>query len=196
MSTSRSEIFRDVTSELLRRGHRVRFRAEGDSMVPTIRGGEAILVEPVAPAELRQGDIALYRAKRGLTAHRVVRVETRREPVAFAIRGDAAGSADEWVEQGQIMGRVIAVEQNRRRILLDARRAKWSRSAWSCRLLLQGCAKRLLRGSTARPGHEGWLLALLVLTLASFVPAEAQVGIHAFSNPTSGSLLTSARREE
>jgi len=74
-SESPPDVFSDISAELLRRGARVRFRATGRSMQPTILEGEAITVEPVAPAAITPGDILLYRWKRGVIAHRVIRIE-------------------------------------------------------------------------------------------------------------------------
>ena len=42
----RSKVFLDVATNVLRSGYRMRFRAGGSSMWPTIRPGEAITVEP------------------------------------------------------------------------------------------------------------------------------------------------------
>src|ERR1700730_1036446 len=120
MTCARSELFLDLAAELLGRGHRVRFRAEGESMHPTIRGGEAIMVEPVPAGGLKNGDIALYRAQRGVTAHRLVRIEGQR----FIMRGDAPGSADEPVVQQQVLGKVVALERTGHRIDLRRRRVK------------------------------------------------------------------------
>lgn len=74
-SESPPDVFSDVSAELLRRGARVRFRATGRSMQPTILEGEAITVEPVATTAITPGDILLYRWKRGVIAHRVIRIE-------------------------------------------------------------------------------------------------------------------------
>src|SRR5215467_6556586 len=86
-----SKPFVDVVTELLSRGYRVRFRAEGASMRPTIRGGETITVEPAS--EVKMGDIALYRTDRGLIAHRVVGIQkgNGKAPI-FLARGEAGGS--------------------------------------------------------------------------------------------------------
>ncbi len=116
----KSELFLDVANDLLSRGHSVRFRAEGDSMHPTIRRGEAIVVEPVSAAGLRKGDVALYRAERGITAHRVVGVDVTR----LHMRGDAIASANEPVDRHQILGRVVLVEREGRRIDLTTMAAK------------------------------------------------------------------------
>ncbi|HKR00519.1 MAG TPA: S24 family peptidase, partial [Pyrinomonadaceae bacterium] len=67
-------MFLDLSTELLRRGYSVRFRPRGFSMLPTIRDGEAILVEPVEEEAIRRGDILLYRTERGVIAHRVVEI--------------------------------------------------------------------------------------------------------------------------
>jgi hypothetical protein len=52
-------LFADVSTELLRSGQGIRFRAPGRSMYPTIKEGETITVQPVAPSVVRRGDIIL-----------------------------------------------------------------------------------------------------------------------------------------
>ena len=68
MTASRSEVFLDIATDLLSRGYRVRFRAAGYSMHPTIRNGEVVIVEPAAAADLKKGDISLYQGGRGISA--------------------------------------------------------------------------------------------------------------------------------
>ena len=141
-SVPRSRPFVDVVAELLSRGCRVRFRAEGASMRPTIRGGETITIEPVS--EIKMGDIALYRADRGLIAHRVVGIRNGNgNAPLFLTRGEAAGSTEEAVEEQQVWGKVVAVERNGQSIDLGGRWAKlryrarsFARSAgrWGARL--------------------------------------------------------------
>jgi signal peptidase I len=107
--------FIEVVTDLLRRGHSVRFRARGGSMRPTIREGEAITVAPAPSHGIRRGDVILYRSARGVIAHRVVRVARRPNGTrAFVPRGDASQSRDEAVEETAILGRVVTVERNGR----------------------------------------------------------------------------------
>jgi signal peptidase I len=147
----KSGLFLEVAEDLLKRGHRVRFRAKGNSMHPTIRHGEAIVVEPVSAAEVKTNDIALYRTERGVVAHRVIRradpwvglTTTRDEAGAssgptFITRGDAAGDPDEPVSPEQILGKVVAVERRGRSIGLDTRRARTKN-------IIQVCALRCKR---------------------------------------------------
>src|SRR5262245_52432116 len=103
--------FVDVVTDLLRRGYRVRFRAEGASMHPTIRGGETITFGPVS--EITIGDIALYRTERGLIAHRVVGIRKGHgSAAALVMRGEAGGSTEEAVQERQVLGKVVTVERN------------------------------------------------------------------------------------
>ena len=50
-------------------------------MHPTIRDGEAITVEPVAPCAVKCGDILLYRGARRVIAHRVVAILNPRSSI-------------------------------------------------------------------------------------------------------------------
>ena len=104
-SESPPDVFSDVSAELLRRGARVRFRATGRSMQPTILEGEAITVEPVAPAAVTRGDILFYRWEQGVVAHRVIRIERTQGTAltqssvlspqsSFILCGDASLSCD------------------------------------------------------------------------------------------------------
>ena len=132
-----SATFLDISSGLLERGYRVRFRAEGWSMHPTIRDSEVITIASVAPSEIRKGDIILYRYRRGVVAHRVVRIEREaRATPMLVLRGDAADRCDAPVAPEQVLGQVLAVDRAGRRIDLAGR---WAR----VRRLLRLCGSRL-----------------------------------------------------
>lgn len=123
--------FVNLTGNLLWEGYSVRCRTYGMSMYPTIEDGEKVVVEPVAPAQIKRGDIILYRRHEGMIAHRVVRIartkQRGRSPQrCFILRGDASDSCDEPVEPERILGKVVAVEQCGRSIALDGMGAKIS----------------------------------------------------------------------
>jgi len=69
------QLFIDMSTELLRQGKNVRFQAPGQSMHPAIKEGETITVAPVAPFNIKRGDILLYLAGMKVIAHRVVRIK-------------------------------------------------------------------------------------------------------------------------
>ena len=102
--------FSDLCVALLRGGTPVRFAATGSSMSPAIRDGDWITVEPVPAEAVATGDVVLYSGARGLIAHRVLEA-CRAEGLAFLARGDARGSAGEWVSAAQLLGRVASVER-------------------------------------------------------------------------------------
>ena len=94
--------FENTVIDLLGRGIDVRFRATGDSMHPTIRCGEPMRVEPVGASELSRGDVVLARHTRGLTAHRIVRIDGAR----ITTRGDNCSDDDPDFGVAEILGRV------------------------------------------------------------------------------------------
>jgi hypothetical protein len=127
--------FLETVEELLRRGHAVRFQADGWSMHPTIRNGEVILVEPVGDRALRMGDVLLYRRSRSAIAHRLIRVrglaDGRRQ---LLLRGDAADSCDPLVHIDHVLGRVVAVERDGRTLPLGLLSRTWSPAyGWALR---------------------------------------------------------------
>ena len=130
---SPQHLFTDVSTELLRSGQSIRFRAPGRSMYPTIKEDETITVQPVAPSAIKMGDIILYRLERVVIAHRVVRMERGEEGGSrFIVRGDASGASDEPVQSGQVLGKVVSVERGGRSIDLYSRWAKMLRTAYVC----------------------------------------------------------------
>src|SRR5581483_789625 len=84
-----------VIEDVLDTGASARFRASGDSMLPTIRPGDLLEVERVNPAAIRRGDVVLARLSRGLTAHRIVRIFAKGEAIHFVMRGDNTPEDDE-----------------------------------------------------------------------------------------------------
>jgi signal peptidase len=107
--------FGDLSGELLSLGLGVRFRAPGTSMHPTIRHGDLITVEPVAPTNLKRGDIILYRIQSGLIAHRIVNIERRNGcGRTLILRGDASVSDDAPVKPEQVLGKVVCLKRNQR----------------------------------------------------------------------------------
>jgi signal peptidase I len=119
------QLFIELSTELLRQGQRVRFKAPGRSMNPTIKEGETIIIQPAAPSAVRKGDIILYSFENGFIAHRVVRILKRKgDASCFIMRGDASDSSDCPVSAQQVLGKVISVEREGRSIDLYSQRAR------------------------------------------------------------------------
>src|SRR6266851_5936415 len=114
-----SAVFGAVIEEALANGTVVRFRAEGNSMYPTIRDGEPITVAAVPAEQVVRGDVLLCRHGHRLLAHRVVGVTTHGTERFFELRGDAKVSCDSPVAAGAVVGRVVGVRRNGRVIPLS-----------------------------------------------------------------------------
>ena len=128
-----TDLFSDMIEETLKWDHSIRFRAPGDSMYPTIYDGDVVTVMPIETASITIGDIILYRHRSGVTAHRVKRIFKRSEKdslsalqgpqdrsssetLDFLLRGDAAINDDAPVSSEQILGKLVSIERNGRRI--------------------------------------------------------------------------------
>jgi hypothetical protein len=88
----------------------------GKSMRTTFRQGDCILYRQVRPDTLRTGDIVLYRTDPdpGIdTVHRIVSLDGNR----ITVRGDDTDQADtETVQADRIIGKVVSIERNGRRL--------------------------------------------------------------------------------
>ncbi len=128
-----SKIFPELIANLLTDGNKIKFRAPGNSMYPTVCDGDVVTVMPIDTASITIGDIILYRHRSGVTAHRVMRILKRSEKnsrsalqgpqdrslsetLEFVFRGDAAINDDAPVSSEQILGKVVSIERNGRRI--------------------------------------------------------------------------------
>jgi signal peptidase I len=121
-----AKIYPELIADLLFNGHKVKFRAPGYSMYPTILHEDVITVEPVETSDIRVGDIILYRDRANLIAHRVVKIEikndTQNDPQSsvlstqscFILRGDARPACDDPVAAEQVLGKVVLIETNGR----------------------------------------------------------------------------------
>jgi len=108
-----SPSFTLLSGDLLSLGLGVRFRAPGTSMHPTIRHGDVITVEPVAPGNLKKGDIIFCRLQSGLIAHRIVNIEERDGgELTFILQGDASITCDAPVKPEQVLGKVVCLERD------------------------------------------------------------------------------------
>src|SRR6266496_5694835 len=103
---TQSQAFGAVADELVAAGLSFRFQARGRSMLPAVRDGEILHVQPVDTATIRLADIVLFKDGAGFKAHRVV----SRHNGLFVTRGDAGLEPDNAIRGSQIMGKVIAKE--------------------------------------------------------------------------------------
>ena len=100
-------------------------------MVPFIRDGDTLTVQPAEAATLRVGDVALYRdAGDCLFAHRVVGRRLEGDRLQLVTRGDAATGPGDLVAAEQVLGRVVRVQRGDWILDLDHRLQRWAARLW------------------------------------------------------------------
>jgi signal peptidase I len=117
-----SPLVLEVAQNILQEGYGVLLKTRGDSMVPIIRSGGLIQVDPVRPDDLVLRDIVVYRQGDQVVAHRLVAKHQREGNLRLFTRGDAfSWQYREEISPEQVLGRVTAVRSPRgREIRIDA----------------------------------------------------------------------------
>lgn len=93
--------------DLLLASGKVRLRIASRSMIPTLRPGDEIAVEPAPIEALRPGDLILFQGGRELVCHRLVAVSGG----ALLTRGDAGSSGGERIAPHHVLGKVVEIRQ-------------------------------------------------------------------------------------
>ena len=91
-----------IAAEMLRAGHVVELPFGGASMRPLFAPGDLVRVDPVAPAQLRAGDVVVADIGGRLLCHRLVYVDADR----VVLRGDDSCEMDAPLPLDAIVGRV------------------------------------------------------------------------------------------
>jgi len=89
-------------------------------MYPLIRDGDTIEAKPAVASNTRVGDVILFSVSSGqVFAHRVIKKQVTANEVVLLVKGDSKPQADHEVYPKQVLGKVVAIERNGRRISLD-----------------------------------------------------------------------------
>jgi signal peptidase I len=148
-----TELFLATIDHALTTGRMVRFRAEGESMYPTIRDGDVITVAAVSTHDIVRGDLLLCRHARHVLAHRVVETIQHGAERVFLLKGDAKAACDEPVAADAVIGQVIAVSRDGRVMRVRGRAARVRhrfRSAASTLKTFAGSMIRIVRPAVLR----------------------------------------------
>jgi signal peptidase len=105
-------VVRTAIAEHLQSEGELQIWIRGNSMLPLLRNGDRIVVEPADSSSFRIGDILVYEAPDGPLAHRLIR---RQEcSGGLLLRGDAA-TLLETVRIESVLGRGVALVREGRR---------------------------------------------------------------------------------
>jgi len=105
---------RELAADTLRSAGLLRLRVKGWSMVPTVWPGDTLVIEAVDRRAVCSGDIVLFARHQRFVAHRVV--EKNSSGRGIETRGDAMRQMDAPVSSRELLGRVVSIERNGKRI--------------------------------------------------------------------------------
>ena len=97
----------DGVAERVAGGATVEFRPSGSSMVPLIRGRQAVVVAPVDPVKLEIGDIVLARVAGTVYLHLVSALDRPRQRVQIS---NNRGRVNGWTSHERVFGICVAVD--------------------------------------------------------------------------------------
>jgi hypothetical protein len=92
-------------------GHALSLEVAGNSMVPKLRAGDQVRVEPLPIATLRRGDLVTCARWGCLITHRLVAVIRFAQSYVLFTQGDANGRTDWPVNGRHLLGRVVEVRR-------------------------------------------------------------------------------------
>ena len=117
-SSIKESIIASLYIEALRAGQPLLFRVVSNSMVPTLRKGDSVYIEPAKAKDIQIGDIAAFETSYGLVIHRIVRTQQTETSVRLLQMADVDLHAS-WVEEHAIIGRVTSVHRQNRELHLQ-----------------------------------------------------------------------------
>jgi signal peptidase I len=116
----------ELASEILRSSGSLRLGVTGWSMLPTLWPGDTLLIEPAGRETIQPGDIVLFARDRRFFVHRVMAKSQSDEKLQ--IRGDAMPAMDPPVSSRELLGRVVSIVRNGKKIEPSRERSATSRS--------------------------------------------------------------------
>ncbi len=119
----------DLAADVIRNFGELRLKVMGGSMFPAIRPGDVVTLERAESHQLAPGTIVSYRSGDLLITHRVKRVMG----LQLIAQGDTVSRRDAPIPSSEILGKVVSIERNGRRVAL-------TRSAWQ--RIVSGIARR------------------------------------------------------
>ncbi len=105
MKTVPNRSFFEVVESLIEQGQPVELRMRGGSMRPYLRGDRDVAVlEPVAPEQLKKGDVVLFRYRGAHLLHRIAAIDGDR----LSLLGDGALNGEQAV-RSDVVARLVRV---------------------------------------------------------------------------------------
>jgi signal peptidase I len=104
-----------LVADMVRSFGKVRVKVTGSSMIPAIWPGDVVVVQRCEAAELQVGQVILYTRAGELVAHRIAAICGD----SVITRGDTLSSNDPLVGKSEIVGEVLYLVRDGRRVQLN-----------------------------------------------------------------------------
>jgi hypothetical protein len=99
----------DLTVAALHRGEKVSIRPSGNSMLPTLKSGVKVFLEPTIGTKLEVGDIVLVKVRGNVYLHFIQAFRGSGDTLQVQI-GNAAGHSNGWASRAAVYGKAVRWE--------------------------------------------------------------------------------------
>ncbi|HYK85877.1 MAG TPA: S24/S26 family peptidase [Ktedonobacteraceae bacterium] len=123
-TTPPSDIIASLFIQAVRQGQSLWFRVASDSMLPLIRRGDSVFIQPATAQEIRIGDIAAFESSDNLVIHRIVSTQQVTGSIRLLQLSDVE-LLPSWVKEQAVVGKVVLLRRQQRQIDLRHPIAQW-----------------------------------------------------------------------
>jgi ATP-binding cassette subfamily B protein len=116
-----------LAENLLDEDHSLSYKMRGNSMYPTLKAGDAGLVEKCKPEDLKVGDIVVFKLNDLLVGHRLINISIQNGIRIFTAKGDHSPVMDAPFTFEALLGRITSFQRNSRIKTTDSRGMRFSR---------------------------------------------------------------------
>ena len=110
----------DFAEALLEDNHQLSFSMCGNSMYPTLKAGDVGIVKKCSIADLKIGDIIVFKQKGKLIAHRLISIIAENESYLFVAKGDKNSHPDKPFTVEALVGTVYSFQQKNKVKRIDS----------------------------------------------------------------------------
>jgi hypothetical protein len=107
---SQAAIITSLFIEAVRQGQASWFHVASQSMLPLLRLGDEVYIQPATAHEIGIGEIAAFETSAGLVIHRIVHTQQIREMLRLLQMADVE-LLPSWVKEQAIVGRVVGIRR-------------------------------------------------------------------------------------
>jgi hypothetical protein len=115
---ARATIIASLYIQAHRGGETLWFKVVSGSMLPTLKIGDRVRIQPAEAKDIYNGEIAAFETAQGLIIHRIVRHEQTGARIRLLEMSDVDLRAS-WIDEQNVVGLVIAVSRGTREINLQ-----------------------------------------------------------------------------